>query len=225
MESHLRYVAARMQGDLDIVDPLVEEYLLRIAGSPDPVEADMRRYADERDGFPIVGPLVGQLLQQLTLLVRARSVFEVGSGFGYSAFWFARALPPEGKVTLTEVSGELLERARTWLDHAGLLQRCTILPPGDGIAVLAASDDPLDLVFLDGRKEDYPRALSVALPRLRAGGLLVANSVLWGGAVARGETDAATAGLREYTRLIFGSEDLVSTLIPLRDGVALTYKR
>jgi caffeoyl-CoA O-methyltransferase len=214
-----------MQGDLDIVDPLVEEYLLRIAGSPDPVEADMRRYADERDGFPIAGPLVGYLLQQLTLLVGARRVFEVGSGFGYSAFWFARALPAGGTVTLTETSGELLERAHTWLEQAGLLDRCAILPPGDGIAALGASDEPLDLVFLDGRKEDYPRALSVALPRLRSGGLVVANSVLWGGAVARGETDVATAGLREYTRVVFGSEDLVSTLIPLRDGVALTYKR
>jgi caffeoyl-CoA O-methyltransferase len=214
-----------MQGDLDIVDPLVEEYLLRIAGSPDPVEADMRRYADERDGFPVVGPLVGHLLQQLTFIVRARRVFEVGSGFGYSAFWFARALPEGGTVTLTETSGELLERARTWLGQAGLLERCSILPPGDGIAALGASDEPLDLVFLDGRKEDYPRALSAALPRLRSGGLLVANSVLWGGAVARGETDAATAGLREYTRVVFGSEDLVSTVIPLRDGVSLTYKR
>src|SRR5438105_12948507 len=88
-----------MQGDLDIVDPLIEEYLLRIAGSPDPVEAEMRRYADERDGFPIVGPILGQLLHQLALLLRARRIFEVGSGFGSSAFWFARALPPTGSAT------------------------------------------------------------------------------------------------------------------------------
>jgi predicted O-methyltransferase YrrM len=225
MASHLRYLGAGMQGDLDIVDPLVEEYLLRIAGSPDPVEADMRRYADERDGFPIAGPLVGHLLHQLALLLRARHVFEVGSGFGYSAFWLARALPPDGSVTLTDVDAELLARARTWLGQAGLGDRCRILPAGDGLDALAEVEGPLDLVFLDGRKEDYPRALSLALPRLRPGGLIAANSVLWGGAVARGETDVATAGLREYTRLIFGSEDLVSTLIPLRDGVALTYKR
>ena len=214
-----------MQGDLDIVDPLVDEYLARLAGSPDPVEAEMRRYADERDGFPIVGLVVGGLLHQLSLLVRARRIFEVGSGFGYSAFWFARALPDGGAVTLTDYDPDHLERASTWLGHAGLLDRCRILPPGDGLEALARLEEAQDLIFLDGKKEEYPRALSLALPKLRSGGLLVANSVLWGGAVARGETDPATAGLREYTRVAFGSEGLVSTLLPLRDGVALTWKR
>ena len=214
-----------MQGDLDIVDPLIDEYLARLAGSPDPVEAEMRRYADERDGFPVVGPVVGGVLHQLALVLRARRIFEVGSGFGYSAFWFARALPEGGAVTLTDYDPDHLERAHTWLGQAGLLDRCRILPPGDGLEVLARLEEPQDLIFLDGKKEEYPRALSLALPGLRSGGLLVANSVLWGGAVARGETDAATAGLREYTRVVFGSEGLVSTLLPLRDGVALTWKR
>src|SRR5205814_1955383 len=80
-----------------------------------------------------------------------------------------------------------------------------ILPPGDGLEALARLDEPQDLIFLDGRKEEYPRAFALALPKLRSGGLLVANSVLWGGAVARGETDPATAGLREYTRVAFGA--------------------
>jgi len=214
-----------MQGDMDIVDPLIDEYLVRLAGSPDPVEAEMRRYADERDGFPIVGPVVGGLLHQLALLVRARRVFEVGSGFGYSAFWFARALPEGGAVTLTDYDPDHLERARTWLGQAGLIDRCRVLPAGDGLEALERAEELQDVVFLDGKKEEYPRALSVALSRLRAGGLLVANSVLWGGAVARGEMDAATAGLREYARVAFGSEGLVSTLLPVRDGVALTWKR
>ena len=90
----------------------------------------------------------------------------------------------------------------------------------------AGSAEPgIDVVFLDGEKSDYPRALAVALPKLRSGGLVLADNVLWGGAVARGETDAATAGVREYTRLIFGSEGLVSTIVPVRDGLAITLKR
>lgn len=210
---------------MDILDPLIDEYLVRLAGSPDPIEADMRRYADERDGYPIVGPVVGGLLHQLVLMLRARRIFEVGSGFGYSAFWFARALPEGGAVTLTDYDPDHLERAQTWLGQAGLLGRCRILPPGDGLVALARVEEAQDLIFLDGKKEEYPRALSLALPKLRAGGVLVANSALWGGSVARGETDAATAGIREYTRVAFGSEGLVSTLLPVRDGVALTWKR
>src|SRR5437868_15539389 len=146
-----------MQGDLDIVDPLIDEYLFRSAGSPDPVEAEMRRYADERDGFPIVGPVVGGLLHQLALLLRARRIFEVGSGFGYSAFWFARALPDGGVVTLTDYDPDHLERARTWLGQAGLLDNCRVLQPGDGLDVLARAGAAQDLTFLDGQEVECPR--------------------------------------------------------------------
>lgn len=210
---------------MDIVDPLIDDYLLHLAGSPDPVEAEMRRYADEREGFPVVGAVMGQLLGQLARMVQARRVFEVGSGFGYSAFWFARSLEPGSTVTLTDFDRENLERARAWLGKAGLLDRCRVEAPGDGLEVLARAEPGIDVVFLDGEKSDYPRAFAVALPKVRSGGLLLADNVLWGGAVARGETDAATAGVREYTRLIFGSEDLVSTVVPVRDGLAITLKR
>src|SRR5438876_10309193 len=217
--------SARMQGDLDIVDPLIDEYMARIAGSPDPVEAEMRRYADERDGFPIVGQVLGQLLSQLSLLTHASRIFEVGSGFGYSAFWFARALEPGATVTLTDFDRENLDRARAWLSKAGLLDRCRFEPAGDGLEALARAESGLDIVFLDGEKAEYPRALAVALPKLRPGGLVLADNVLWGGAVASGESDAGTAGLREYTRLIFGSEGLVTTIMPVPDGLAITLKR
>ncbi|TMA84801.1 MAG: O-methyltransferase [Deltaproteobacteria bacterium] len=221
----LRYVRPCMQGDMDIVDPLIDDYLTRLAGSPDPVEAEMRRYADERDGYPIVGQTLGTLLAQYALLMRARRIFEVGSGFGYSAFWFARVLEPASTVTLTDFDRENLDRARAWLGKAGLLERCRFEPAGDGLEALARCEAGLDIVFLDGEKAEYPKALAIALPKLRAGGLVLADSVLWGGAVARGESDAATAGLREYTRLIFGSEGLVSTIVPIRDGLAITWKR
>ena len=221
----MRYVTHAMQGDMDIVDPLIDDYLTRLAGSPDPVEAEMRRYADEREGFPIVGQTLGTLLAQYALLTKAHRIFEVGSGFGYSAFWFARVLEPSDAVTLTDFDRENLDRARAWLGKAGLLDRCRFEPAGDGLEALARCEAGLDIVFLDGEKAEYPKALAIALSKLRAGGLVLADNVLWGGAVARGESDAATAGLREYTRLIFGSEGLVSTIIPIRDGLAITFKR
>lgn len=214
-----------MQGDMDIVDPLIEEYLARLVPSPDPVEAEMRRYADERDGFPIVGPVVGAWLRQLALTIGARRIFELGSGFGYSAFWFAGALASGGTVTLTDHSRDHLDRARDYLGRAHLLDRCRFEPAGEGMEALSKAEPGIDLVFLDLEKADYPRALALALPKLRTGGLLVADNVLWGGAVARGENDPDTAGLREYVRLVHGSEGLVSSVLPLRDGVCVTLKR
>ena len=210
---------------MDIVDPSIEEYLLGLSGSPDAVEAEMRRFADERDGFPIVGPLVGRMLSQLTLLSRARRIFELGSGFGYSAFWFARALEPGGSVTLTDRNADDLDRARASLGKAGLLDRCRFEPAGDALDALSRTPAGLDLVFLDLAKTDYPRALALALPKLRPGGLIVADNVLWGGAVARADSDPSTAALREFTRLIFASDGLVSAIVPLRDGLSITVKR
>lgn len=214
-----------MDGDMDIVDPLIDEYLGRLAASPDPIEAEMRRHADELEGFPVVGPVVGGLLQQLALVIGSRRIFEVGSGFGYSAFWFARGLAAGGQVTLTDYSRDNLERARDYLGRAGLSDRCRFEPAGDGLAALELAEPGLDIVFFDQEKADYPKALPVALSKMRAGGLLIADNVLWGGSVARGETDPDTAGVREFLQLILGSEGLVSTVLPLRDGLSITWKK
>ena len=210
---------------MDITDPLIEEYLGRLLGSPDPVEADLRRYADERGDFPLISPVSGQLLTQHALLVEAQRVFELGSGFGYSAFWFARALGPGGSVTLTVADPDNLERARAYLGRAGLVDRCRFEPAGDALEVLARADGRLDIVYIDVEKREYPRALALALPKLRPGGLVLAQGVLWGGAVARGETDPSSAALREFLRIAFGSEGLVTTILPVGDGLSVTLKR
>ena len=148
-----------------------------------------------------------------------------GSGFGYSAFWFARALGPGGSVTLTDAEPDNLERARAYLGRAGLVDRCRFEPAGDALEVLARADGRLDIVYIDVEKREYPRALALALPKLRPGGLVLAQGVLWGGAVARGETDPSSAALREFLRIAFGSEGLVTTILPVGDGLSVTLKR
>src|SRR6058998_166425 len=110
---------------MDIVNPVIEGYLRRVAPASDEVALEMERLADRRR-FPIVGPLVGRLLFLLARSIGAREVFECGSGFGYSAYWFARALPPEGRVVLTEGSPENCASARGFLGRAGLQERIVI---------------------------------------------------------------------------------------------------
>ncbi len=214
-----------MQGDMDIVDPLIEEYLARLAGSPDAVEADMRRAADELGGYQLISPATGQILSQYALLCEAQRIYELGSGIGYSAFWLARVLQPGGSVTLTDRDGDHLDRARAFLGRAGLFERCRFEPGGDALESLARADGKLDLVFIDIDKRDYPRALALALPKLRTGGLVIAHGVLWGGSVARGESDDATLALREFLRVAHGSEGLCTTVLPVGDGLSITLKR
>src|SRR5881397_3967717 len=110
---------------MEIVNPAIEEYLRRLASPGDEVPGEMERLA-ERRRFPIVGPLVGQLLFLLARSIGARDIFECGSGFGYSAYWFARALAPGGRVILTEGSAENCASARGFLGRAGLMDRVVI---------------------------------------------------------------------------------------------------
>jgi predicted O-methyltransferase YrrM len=207
---------------MDIVSPAIEDYLRRAAPGSGGVVRDMERLAEERR-FPIVGPLVGRLLFLLARAIGARSVFECGSGFGYSAAWFAAALPADGRVVLTDGSGDNCAAARDHLARAGLLDRCDIRR-GDAISLLKATPGPFDVVFCDIDKRDYPRVHPLLADRLRPGGLFVCDNMLWFGRVAGPDRDPDTLGVRELTRLLYADPGLHTVILPLRDGVAVSLK-
>jgi predicted O-methyltransferase YrrM len=210
-------------GGIAITDPRIEEYLLGLFPSTDPVLLEMERIAEE-ESFPIVGPLVGRLLRQLALTVSARDIFEMGSGFGYSTYFLAQAVLPGGRVVHTDLSPERSGRARELLGRAGLLDRVTF-EVGDALEVLVNYPGPFDLIFIDVDKEAYPSALELARVRVRPGGFIITDNVLWHGRILSGEgADADTQGVLRYTRAALQAPDLVTTILPLRDGVALHLK-
>ncbi len=208
----------------NIVDPQTDSYLDGLAALDHPVLAEMEALAAERD-FPIVGPQVGRLLHLLTRLCGAARVLELGSGFGYSACWFARALAPGGRVTLTELDAANLALAQDFLGRAGLADRVELVQ-GDGLAVadaLAADGEQVDIVFNDVEKEDYPRVPGAAAALLRPGGLLISDNVLWRGQVGRPEhDDEQTAGVRAMNSALRDDEGFESVWLPLRDGVSVS---
>lgn len=217
---------------MDIVHPKIEQYLDRVGAEKDPLHRELRKLAarrpfqagpNRRIPFPIVGPLVGRVLMQLARMSGARRVFEFGSGFGYSAYWFGRGVGPSGEVILTEGDPENLAHARR------LLKRLPRAPKfrfelGDAIESFERTKGTFDIVFFDLNKTQYPAALRKALPRVKRGGLLIADNVLWSGGVVRKSEDPSTRALQEYTRLIFSTRGLVSSILPLRDGVAVSRK-
>jgi len=206
---------------MDLVHPEIDRYLSNLAASDDPILEEMGRLAVERD-FPVVGPQVGRLLLALARSVGATRVLELGSGFGYSAWWFATAVGAGGNVILTEQSVDNTERARGFLDRAGLGERVEIRV-GDGLEIARDYDGPFDIVFNDIDKRDYPRALPVALERLRPGGLFVSDNMLWQGRVVDPDADDdSTRGVLELTRALHASPDLDTTILPVRDGVSVS---
>lgn len=203
--------------------PHIEHYLTALYPEPHPVVLEMEERA-RKTSFPIVGRLVGELLAWLTQMIQARTVFEVGSGFGYSAYFFARELPPDGKVILTDHSDDNLNLARNYLQKAGLSDR-SILLTGDGFHHLINYAKPVDIIFLDAEKKRYPEILPLAEEKLRVGGLLIADNTLWHGKVADPSLhDADTEGIRRFNQMVLRSMTYRTYIFPIRDGLLVAYK-
>ena len=211
----------RMDG---ITSEPVEEYLYSLLPQRDEVLNEMEEQAAKRD-IPIVGPAVGRLLHQLALISGAKTVFEMGSAIGYSTIWWARAVGEGGRVIYTDGDRKNANEARGYFERAWVMKQITV-KVGDALEILSEQTQQFDIIFCDVDKEDYPRALRLALPRLRKGGLFVADNVLWSGKVAHKKpAEASTKAILEFNRLLYSSDELFTTILPIRDGVSVSVKR
>jgi len=209
---------------MDIVDPAIDRYLHELANPQDPILREMEMRGAEL-GFPIVGPAVGQLLFVVARAVRARRVIELGSGFGYSAYWFAQAMGPGSTVILTEGDEQRAADAASFLERGGMSDRVQI-EVGDGLEIIDRIGGEFDIVFNDIDKKDYPRVLDKAAAALRPGGLLICDNMLWFGTVIDDTADDPPArGIKELTRQLYASEEFDTVLIPIRDGVTISTYR
>jgi caffeoyl-CoA O-methyltransferase len=210
------------------VDPAIENYMRGLLGRTDaPVLSEMETLAAQR-GFPIVGRLVGVFLESLAKSIDARSVFEFGSGYGYSAYWFARTVGPEGRVVCTDDDPSNRFQAEQFLKAAGLWERIDF-HTGFAQDIFTRTDELFDVCYNDVDKGDYPEVWRLAKDRIRPGGLYIADNVLWYGRVALDEyTDIMpgwTEAIREHNELIFGDPDFDAYINPTRDGVIVARKK
>jgi predicted O-methyltransferase YrrM len=201
----------------------VESYLYSLLPPRDEVLVEIENAATQRD-IPIVGPAVARILHQLALITGAKNIFEMGSAIGYSTIWWARAVGDGGRVIYTDGDRKNADEARGYFERAGVTDRITI-KVGDALELLSEQTQLFDIIFCDVDKEDYPRAFRLAVPKLRKGGLFVADNVLWSGKVTqKNPADASTKAIQEFNRLLYGSGDLFTTILPIRDGLAVAVK-
>jgi caffeoyl-CoA O-methyltransferase len=202
----------------------VDDYLYAMLPKRDEVLSEMEDYATAHN-VPIVGPAVARVLQQLAMLISAKTVFELGSAIGYSTIWWAQAVGEKGRVIYTDGDSKNAERARGYFERAGVAKRIKI-HTGDALEFLSEQKQEFDVIFNDVDKEDYPRVLRLVSPRLRKGGLFITDNVLWSGRVA--ETNPAertTKAILEFNRLLYSSPEFFTTILPIRDGVAVAVKK
>ena len=200
----------------------VDDYLYSMLPKRGEVLAEMEEYASEHD-IPIVGPAVARVLQQLAMAINARTVFELGSAIGYSTIWWAQAVGENGRVIYTDGDGKNAERARSYFARAGVSRQIT-LHTGDALEYLSEQKQEFDIIFNDVDKDDYPRVLRLVAPRLRKGGLFITDNVLWSGRVAEKNPDATTKAILEFNRKLYDSKEFYTTMLPIRDGLAVALK-
>lgn len=200
----------------------VHSYLHRMTPERPPVLREMEEYAKDND-FPIVGPLVGRLLYQMVLMTKARKILELGSGFGYSAFWFSLAARGKGKITMTDASRDNKRLSFDYFKRAGLQSQFEF-KVGDALKSAKKLDGPFDIIFNDIDKDDYPKTIDLAAARLRKGGLFITDNLIWSGKVCDKKPDKTTQAVVDFTRDLYQDSRFFTTVVPIRDGISLAIR-
>jgi len=206
----------------------VDEYIKRMSG-PAPQGADkalltkMHRYGVARK-FPIIGPVVGRFLRQLAMISNAKRILELGSGFGYSAAWFAGGIKKGGRIICIDGSEENRRRALAYFNKSPY-EKAIDFRVGDALEIARKLPGGFDIILNDIDKQQYPEAFDLAIKKLRRGGLFITDNVLWSGRILEKTPDAVSKKIIEFNKKLFGSSAILGSIIPIRDGLGLAVKR
>ena len=197
-------------------------YLHKVTPERPPVLREMEEYAAE-NGFPIVGPLVGRFLYQMAILTKARRILELGSGYGYSAFWFSMAVRSKGTIVMTDTRRANKRLAFSYFKRAGLQSQFDF-KIGDALKLARKLHGPFDIIFNDIDKAEYPKTIDLVASRLKKGGLFITDNLIWSGRVLEKKRDRTTEAIVEFTRLLYQDSRFFTTVLPIRDGISLSIR-
>jgi len=210
---------------MDILDPTLTEYLTNLVPPRPPELQKMEAYAAEHD-FPIIGPICGHLCYQLARSLAAKRIFELGSGYGYSTAWFAQAVKENGggevhHVVWDEKLSSMAREHLKALGYEGLIKYTM----GEAVQTLRDTEGPFDVIFMDIDKQDYAKAIPTIYAKLKVGGLLIIDNILWSGRIFdEKDQSPQTAAIREVTGMLTNNDRWVTSIIPCRDGLLIANK-
>ncbi len=211
----------------NIVDKLVEEYIRDILPENQGQLKALEEYA-KKNNVPIVHPEVAKLLEVIIKSSKIKSILEVGTAIGYSSLIFSNAMGNEGKIVTIEKRGDMYEMACKNIEEAGLSSKINLLH-GDAAELLPQIDGKFDMIFLDAAKGHYQKFLLSCIEKLDENGMIVSDNVLYKGMVASNEylirrKITIVKRMRKYLKYISEHPQLTTSIIPIGDGLALTYK-
>jgi caffeoyl-CoA O-methyltransferase len=210
------------------LSPAVHEYLLRHGSPPDAVQQELIEETRRLGGISLmqIAPEQGAFMTVLARAIGARRAVEVGTFTGYSALCLARGLAPDGKLLCCDVSEDWTAIARRFWEKAGVASRIELRVGPAAVTLAALPAEPtFDLAFIDADKGGYPVYYEEILKRLRPGGLILADNVLWFGRVADPEaTDEATQQIRAFNAKVAADPRVEAVMLPIADGLTIVRK-
>jgi predicted O-methyltransferase YrrM len=212
-----------MKAKLDaIIQRDQAEYLDQLLTQKDPLLVEMEAYAAEHR-VPIADREVSRFIEITARITGAQKALEIGMAIGYTVIHLARGMGEQGRVVTIDPSDEMIGAATGFLKRAGLMDRVEI-KRGKALEVMPRLDETFDLLFIDAVKEEYAQYLDLGLPRLRTGGVVIVDNLLWGGRVASGDTESSTAALREFNPYFINHPQLLAEVLPVGDGLGYAVK-
>ncbi len=203
----------------------LQDYLFKLDSfqTTHPVILEMEKMG-KRLNFPILNRISARFLTLISIIKKSKYVFEIGSGFGYSAIWIGIYNKYLEKIFLTDYNSHNLEMAREYFRIAGIENKLeTII--GDGLRILEEIDMEFDLIFNDAEKRLYPKILETVKRKLKNGGVFISDNTLWHNKVLdENDNDEETLSIREFNEKLFSDKDFISSFIPIGDGLIVSVK-
>jgi len=217
------FVAINMKARVDaIIQRDQAEYLDHLHQQSDPLLAEMEAYAAEHR-VPIADREVALFLEITARTTGARKALEIGMAIGYSVVHLARGMGEQSLVVTIEPSEEMIRAASGYLERADLMSRVRI-ERGKALDVMPNLNETFDLLYIDALKEEYSQYLDLGLPRLRTGGVVIVDNLLWGGRVAGDDNDTSTVALRKFNPYFINHPQLRAEVLSVGDGLGYAVK-
>lgn len=202
------------------------DYAERFTSDESPLLAELRRHCEENfdDARMLSGFFQGRVLSMISHMVRPRAVLEIGTYLGYSALCMAEGLADGGKIVSLDVNEETNAVAQRFIERSEHRKRIELLL-GDATSLIPQLERPFDLVFIDADKTNYSNYYDLVFPKLRPGGFIIADNVLWSGRVLEDEKDESTQALHEFNQKVLADDRVENVLLPIRDGLIVVRKK
>jgi predicted O-methyltransferase YrrM len=213
---------------MELINKLAEQYANSYSGNEDDILYKIWRESNLRTFYPnmVSGKVQGKFLQMLMYMLQPKNVLEIGTFTGYSAVAMALAMPENGKLITIDNNEEVESMAKGFFKEAGLENKI-IMMMGDATEIVPGLKKQFDLVFIDADKEQYIDYYNAVLPKVRKGGFILADNVLWGGKVMEKltKTDKETKGIQEFNNMVNNDTRVEKVMLTIRDGIYLIRKK